>query len=203
MRKDTIFSYYIAVPQLYCDVASKINENHLLVCLHVEILWCREWKHKRPCRLHEFICFNFTYLYKFVIFSIVILFCILFVHGILHGILIFIFPWYWFLCDYTAGIFSWQKSYSAPLLSFLTSTALPALLFTKNRKKLTMNHLNCIISDHEYDNSSVECLSKWLPGHMQQFTLSWVLFKKGNLICFSITTFLSVLHCSKLNMPSP
>lgn len=25
-----------------------------------------------------------------------------------------------------------------------------------------MNHLNCIISDHEDDNSSVECLSKWL-----------------------------------------
>lgn len=42
-----------------------------------------------------------------------------------------------------------------------------------------------------------------VAGHMQQFTLSWVLFKKGNLICFSITTFLPVLHCSKLNMPSP
>lgn len=164
MRKDTIFSYYIAVPQLYCDVASKINENHLLVCLHVEILWCREWKHKRPYRLHEFFCFNLTYLYKFVIFSIVILFCILFV-----------FPWYWFLRDYSAGIFLWQKSYSVPLLSFLTSTALPALFFTKNRKKLTMNHLNCIISDHEDDNSSVECLSKWLATcsnlHCLEFSL--------------------------------
>ena len=124
--------------------------------------------------MNEFFCFNLT-LYKFVIFLVVILFCILFVHGILHGILIFIFPWYWFLRDYGAGIFSWQKSYSVPLLSFLTSTALPALFFTKNRKKLTMNHLNCVISDHEHDNSSVECLSKWLATcsnlHCLEFSL--------------------------------
>lgn len=202
MRKDTIFSYYIAVPQLYCDVASKINENHLLVCLHVEIFWCREWKHRRPYRLHEFFCFNFTNLYKFVIFSIVILFCILFVHGILHGSLIFIFPLYWFLCDYSAGIFLWQKSYSVlPIVFFnLYCTSCPFLY--KEQKKINNEPLKL-----HYLWSWTWQFKCWVSfqvaGHMQQFTLSWVLFKKGNLICFSISTFLPVLHCSKLNMPSP
>ena len=86
-----------------------------------------------------------------------------------HISLILIPTWLW--CRY----FSWQKSYSVPPLSFLTSTALPALFFTKNRKKLTMNHLNCVISDHEHDNSSVECLSKWLATcsnlHCLEFSL--------------------------------